>query len=482
MSAGTSARWFVPYVDVTLTPTYAFQSPAATPVNGVFLAFIVAQPSSACTPSWGGYYTLDEADSELNLHARIAQVQSEGGHPMISFGGQANTELAVSCTSVLALTAAYLAPVQRYGVSVIDLDIEGATLANRAANARRADAIAAAQRHETQQGHHLGVWLTLPVAPDGLTADGEQTIEAMLHAHVALAGVNVMAMDFGSSPSIARNMIGTVQGALAATHGQVSSLYRTAGLQYSAASIWHQLGVTVMIGQNDVPSERFTVDDARQLAVFAAHHRLARVSAWWINRDSECGSVFAQIGELSNTCSGVRQTALQFTQILDQLPGTETARAPAAVQSAAIYVQQAPADNPTTSPYPIWQPTATYLTGYKVVWHRQIYQTKWFSQGSAPDTPVQAGGVSPWLLIGPVPAGQRAPKPVLLASAKQPVWSATVVYRLGARVIDAGLPYAAKWYTKGDQPSATLPADPQSPWQPLFTLPGEPNATGAAAN
>jgi chitinase len=90
--------------------------------------------------------------------------------------------------------------------------------------------------------------------------------------------------------------------------------------------------------------------------------------------------------------------------------------------------------------------------------------------------------VSPWLLIGPVPAGQRAPKPVLLASAKQPVWSATVVYRLGARVIDAGLPYAAKWYTKGDQPSATLPADPQSPWQPLFTLPGEPNATGAAAN
>jgi hypothetical protein len=105
-AADRSASWFAPYVDVTLTPTYAFQSPAANPVNGVFLAFIVAQPSSACTPSWGGYYNLDEADSELNLDARIAQVQSESGHPMISFGGQANTELAVSCTSVSALTAA----------------------------------------------------------------------------------------------------------------------------------------------------------------------------------------------------------------------------------------------------------------------------------------------------------------------------------------------------------------------------------------
>src|ERR1700760_1801561 len=36
------APWFAPYVDVTLTPTYAFQSPAANPVGNVALGFIVS--------------------------------------------------------------------------------------------------------------------------------------------------------------------------------------------------------------------------------------------------------------------------------------------------------------------------------------------------------------------------------------------------------------------------------------------------------
>jgi chitinase len=70
---GTPA--FAPYVDVTLTPTYAFQDPAANPFSGVYLGFVVADPSSPCTPSWGGSYTLDAAESTLNLDERISQVR-----------------------------------------------------------------------------------------------------------------------------------------------------------------------------------------------------------------------------------------------------------------------------------------------------------------------------------------------------------------------------------------------------------------------
>jgi hypothetical protein len=114
----------------------------------------------------------------------------------VSFGGRDNNELAVSCQSTAALTAAYLAPVSRYHLSVIDLDIEGAALTNAAANRRRALAIAAAQHIEVAHGRRLGVWLTLPVSATGLTPTGISALRAMLAAHVELSGVNALAMDF----------------------------------------------------------------------------------------------------------------------------------------------------------------------------------------------------------------------------------------------------------------------------------------------
>ena len=91
-------------------------------------------------------------------------------------------------------------------------------------------------------------------------------------------------------------------------------------------------GVTVMIGQNDLAHEVFTVADARSLAGFVELHHVAQISIWSLNRDSECGSVFGEVGVVSNVCSGVSQTPLEFTHIFSSLPGTVTAdtRAPAA--------------------------------------------------------------------------------------------------------------------------------------------------------
>src|SRR3954468_12038138 len=60
-SGPTAKSWAVPYVDVTLTPTFQFQDPTANPANDVALGFVVADPKNACTPSWGGAYTLGAA-------------------------------------------------------------------------------------------------------------------------------------------------------------------------------------------------------------------------------------------------------------------------------------------------------------------------------------------------------------------------------------------------------------------------------------
>src|SRR3954452_18297784 len=120
---------YSPYVDVTLTPTYPFQLPSANPVSSVYLAFVVSDKEDACTPSWGTFYTLDSAEGGLDLDARAAQLRGQGGSVMISYGGQANTELAVDCTDPAKLRQAALEPIKRYKAKAIDLDIESPGLA-----------------------------------------------------------------------------------------------------------------------------------------------------------------------------------------------------------------------------------------------------------------------------------------------------------------------------------------------------------------
>ena len=44
----------------------------------------------------------------------------------------------------------------------------------------------------------------------------------------------------------------------------------------------------------------------------------------------------------------------------------------------------------------------------------------------------------------------------------------------GDRVLFDKLPYQARWSTTGDAPSTEYPIGPDDPWQPLFTVPGEP--------
>jgi chitinase len=470
---------YSPYVDVTNTPTYPFQLPSANPVSSVYLSFVVSDKEDACEPSWGTFYTLDSAEQGLDLDARAAQLRSQGGSVMISYGGQANTELAVDCTDPAKLRQAYLEPIQRYHAKGIDLDIEGANLADATADARRATAIAAVQKQLAKEKKPLTVWMTLPVASSGLTAEGIAAVQAMLEGGVKLSGVNAMTMDFGPGEGAEHDMIGTIEHSLVATQAQVQTLWRSAGLASSAGAAWGHIGATPMLGVNDVTSERFTIKDAHELATFVNKRGIARVSAWSLNRDQQCGGAFAKVGELSNTCSGVEQKPLEFTKIFGALKGTKTAQRATAEASVAAPTHPSPeADDPATSPYPIWRPAAAYTAGYKVVWQGQIYQAGWWNQGTPPGTAAADSPTGPWQPIGPVPPGSHAPKLVKLDKGHLPAWSPTKVYHGGERVTFEGLPYLARWYTQGEQPLAELPSDPSVPWEPLFKYPGEPTAAG----
>ncbi len=463
---GADNPWFAAYVDVTATPEYAFQNMGSTAQKDAILSFIVSSPTSACTPSWGGDYTLNQAGTNLNLDNRIARLQQQGGSIAISFGGQANQELAVGCTNPTDLLNAYSSVVSRYNINTIDLDIEGSDLSNSQATVRRADAIAKLQEERRKAGKKLAVWLTLPVTPQGLTSDGTNEVSTFLSKGVDLSGVNVMTMDYGSSMTKGENMLSASESALVQTQRQLGILYQRAGIYLNNATLWRKIGATPMIGQNNFTNEVFTTSDATMLNSFAVSHGIGRMSMWSANRDLQCGSNYVYTQVVSTSCSGVSQSSGEYANILSQnFDGTITLSA--GFVTVADKKPIITPDNPATSPYQIWSPTSSYLEGTKVVWHHNIYEAKWWTQGNVPDDPVLQSWQTPWELIGPVLPGEKPiPQPTLPAGT-YPNWTGTAVYNTGDRVLFNGVPYQAKWWNQGDSPAAAASNPDGSPWVPL---------------
>lgn len=457
--ASVTAPGFAGYVDVTATPTLPFEDPENKASRDAVLAFVVATPGDACQPSWGAAYSLDQAAEQLDLDRRIARLQQNDGAAIVSFGGQANTELALACTSPTRLYDAYHEVVTRYHLTAVDFDIEGAALEDTAAAQRRAAAIAKLQRTDDVE-----VWLTLPVARTGLTAAGQQLVADTLAGGVRLAGVNVMTMDFGDLPSN-ETMSEAAEQALNAAHAQVRALYDRAGDTLTSIETWQRLGATVMIGQNDVAGEVFSLVDAQRLHDFVAQRRLGRVSLWSLNRDRACGGNYPDVTIVSDACSGVKQDAGAFA---DALGGTGRV-APMVTRSASPSGNPTvtPSDDPATSPYPIWQSDQVYIAGTRVVWHHNVYVAKWWTSGDVPDNPLRSGDATPWTLLGPVLPGESPlPSPTLPAGT-YPDWKINKVYTAGDRVMFEGHAFVAQWWTQGDSPATPGTASAPSPWLPL---------------
>lgn len=468
--------WFAAYVDTTVTPTYDFASPTSPAQENVVLGFVVAADATTCTPSWGAAYSLDAAGRDLDLDRRIARLRQQGGDVVVSFGGAANTELATACTDVDALAQAYGAVVERYDLGIIDLDIEKTALTDPDAGQRRAEALAQLQASRPAD-KPLAVWLTLPVTPTGLDADGVRTLQQVLDAGVRVAGVNAMTMDYGVDLG-GRSMGDVAISAVTGVHDQVVAALRGGPEAVSSAAAWALVGATPMIGQNDVEDEVFTMADAQKLNAFALDVGLGRVSMWSANRDRTCGDNYADVRIVSNFCSGVKQGDQSFAVVLGegltQAPGSAD-HSPLPLPSASV------TDDPATSPYPVWNADTRYLAGTKVVWHGMVYSAKWWTRGDVPDDPMVSGSESPWTLIGPVLPGEQPYAVPTLPPGFYPDWSGDTVYHEGDRVIYDGVPFEAKWWTQGDSPAAASENPDASPWQALTAKQIEQALSGSSA-
>lgn len=313
---------FMPYVSAWAGSRYDMPAAAARGIKEFTLGFVVSGNGSGdssgdgsgdgCAPAWDSGIPFDDAA----LTARIEATRRAGGDVRISFGGADGAELATACEDVSQLAAAYTEVIERYGIIRADFDIEGDALADPAATARRAQAIALVQR--THEG--LNVSFTLPAMPDGLTPGALAQLTAARQQGVTVSSVNVMAMNYSGDHTGDMGRY-AIQAATAA-HEKVR---RVLGLSDAAA--WKTLAVTPMIGVNDVTGEVFTLEDAAGLARFAARKGIGRLSMWSAERDRPCAAEGASTGGAadpgdpaatapSTSCSGVPQRPGAFEATL----------------------------------------------------------------------------------------------------------------------------------------------------------------------
>jgi chitinase len=291
---GFPAHYAAPYVETWNSPSAMTAAASATGNKFYTLAFVIS--GGGCAATLNG----NTAISDAGWNSAINSLRASGGDVIASFGGAAGTELAQACTSVSTLQAQYKAVIDQLNLTRVDLDIEGAPLADTAANDRRNQALANLQVQYAAAGRTLAVDYTLPVLPSGLLSDSLSLLNNAKSHNLNVNLVNIMTMDYGPAMDMGQAAINAAN----ALHGQLGSIWNTK----TSAQLWAMEGNTPMIGVNDTSAEVFTTGNAATLESFAAANGIQELSFWSLGRDN-------------SGASGTPQSTYQFTNTFKAIAG-----------------------------------------------------------------------------------------------------------------------------------------------------------------
>ncbi|KAI8893020.1 glycoside hydrolase superfamily [Globomyces pollinis-pini] len=292
---------FAPFLDVTTKTTLFnnknFDLNEARKITGIswyVMAFLLGNiEGGKVVPRWGGQFDLDF------YKGQVKTLRDNGGDVAVSFGGFAGIELATLTNDVDEIQAAYQSVINEYQIRWIDIDIEGNNAQDAGANDRRSKALAALKRANPG----LRVSFTLPVLPTGLVKLGIEILQNAKDNKLELDLVNIMAMDYGNIKDGATAMGKHAIEAAEATFKQLQNM----GLTKTT------IGITTMIGNNDVAGEIFTLDNAKEInEYYLKTPFVSFLSIWNGNRDT-----FIANGELLQT-SQIPQQNFQFQKLLNQ--------------------------------------------------------------------------------------------------------------------------------------------------------------------
>jgi hypothetical protein len=224
----------------------------------------------------------------------------------VSFGGYNGVELGATCGGASGLANAYQQVINKYRLSRIDLDYEGDDLdANMAV---RFGAIRILQ----QNNPSLKVSLTIPATTVGFPDTGKDEIRQAIAAGARLDLINLMAFDYGGP---AASMADSVRSVTDQAAAQLKTLYG-----WDDATAYAHLGLQLMNGHTDQPSELFTQDTFRTLLAYARAKHVGWFSYWSLNRDRACDPSVPH-GWADGSCSSVAQQPYEFSKIVASYAG-----------------------------------------------------------------------------------------------------------------------------------------------------------------
>ncbi len=253
------------------------------------LAFVIADKSN--NPAWYGRIPM-----EKNLYAdQIAAIRQRGGDVIVSLGGAAGKEIALVETNAEALQKKYQSVIDRYKFTWLDFDIEGNALKKHPEASERRNTVLA-RLQAANPG--LIISYTLPVDPKGISKASQQLLADAKAKGVKIYSANLMVMDYGPGFSAGKKMGDLAIACALKAHEQCGKI--------DPAIL---IGLTPDIGQNDVKTEIFTLDDARTMKDWAAAQPwVCSLSFWSSNRDKP-GNPKTDHG------SGIDQKPWDFTKL-----------------------------------------------------------------------------------------------------------------------------------------------------------------------
>jgi hypothetical protein len=272
------------------------------------IAFVL--DSGGCTPAWGGDAGHKVA-TDATVTSVVSAVRAAGGDVAVSFGGYNGNELGASCGGASSLASAYQAVISKYNLTRIDLDYEGDDL--DANTAVRFGAIKILEDNARAAGRQLHVSLTIPMTTVGLPDTGKDEIRAAIAAGAGLDIINIMAFDYGLTN--ASDQATSVELVTQAAQGQLKSLYG-----WDDATAWAHLGLQIMNGHTDQPSELFTQATFTTLLAYARSKHVGWFSYWSLNRDRACDPGVPH-NWADGACSSVTQNPYDFSKIIAQYAG-----------------------------------------------------------------------------------------------------------------------------------------------------------------
>ena len=326
--------------------------------------------------SWGGYSTISENSTDkfqLNgIKKSINYIRSKGGDVIISVGGLNEGNLFQATQDEDVLFNTYMDIVQGYGLTRLDLDIEGNGQGKQIniANAKALKRVQAATGVE--------IVLTLPVLPTGLTDLGRGTMEAYIENGVDVKMVNIMAMCYGSGvvypgETYAQASVRAIDN----TAQQIKAAYAGIGTNISDATAYGKVGVTVSIGEESASFPIWTTDYSEVVNQKAIDSNIGMTSFWCLNRDCQhYGTNNGIYGMYEHTNVFKTFMGENAYQIPD--PSEEETEAGGTV-------------------IPQWDSADAYTGGAQVVHNGKIWEASWWTQNEEPgDESIPA---NPWKYV-----------------------------------------------------------------------------------